>query len=1003
MSQDNPILNGPYDEPQRYYRTLPNGTLDYTKVIKGRRPFDPSINTPLPKKEGAQGSLLDQQSFQETLDGELINLVRKEVKAWRESNYESPSPTRVTKELLNYWFNNPERPANRKLFFAQREALETAVWLNEIAEKTGVGKSILARLQASNIVGERPEFNLPRVAFKMATGSGKTVVMAMLILYHFFNRREYRGDTRFADYFLLVAPGITIKDRLGVLYVDTQTTDQNEIKDYYHERGLVPLHLKKELPNLNAKLIITNYHAFELRNIQGNKRSPFDGKIGADGKKQEAKEDANLMLRRVLGKFRKDSRLLILNDEAHHCYLPNAKKSSGEAKEENERAAVWISGLAEIGRRYHVKNIYDLSATPYYLNGSGYDPYSLFPWVVTDFGLIEAIESGLVKIPFLPESDTTQKIDGAVLRDIYNHVRDDLPKKGKRKEEYFGAPKLPALVKNALDQFVSHYREELESVGNIFTSPPVFIVVCNNTNVSSEVYKYIAGYDIHDDDGTITDVKPGHFDLFSNYDPNTKKPLKRPPTLLIDSAALENSDQVGDEFKKIFETELKLFKHEFRITHPDRSPDEITDAMILREVLNTVGKPGKLGAHIRCVVSVNMLTEGWDANTVTHIMGLRAFGSQLLCEQVAGRALRRKNYDLDKDGKFPPEYAHIIGVPFNLFKGGKTVVVPPEPSNRIKALPERAQFEIRFPQLIAYRVESLEATILADFSKVAPYAIDGSKYPVETVMGSAFTSAQEKLNLEQVKAKREQELIYAATKYMIDHYYTDDENNKQFYKFAQLKDIVTYWLHHKTKCLGDAFPNMLFFEDPKSVCDHIMLGIHAEQRKHDRILPVFNHYNKFGSTRHVKGSTTRPVYPTKKSHVDYIVADTDTWEQIAAKSLDEMSEVICYVKNSFLQFHIPYSALGKDRTYQPDFIVRAKTPKGETINLILEISGYNQDKDAKKSYVENRWLPAVNNVREKYEYDPWFFLEVSGDIRDIKNDIKSYLKTLQVPATVATV
>lgn len=973
---------------------MPDGTLDYTQIVKGRRPYDPFVNTPIPVKQGAQGALLDQTHFTEPAENHLINLLRREVKAWRESQYTSPAPTRVTRELLLFWFDNPERHDTKKLFFAQREAVETTIWLNEIAEKTGVGQSILARMKvAQTIENAAPEFSLPRLAFKMATGAGKTVVMAMQILYHFFNRQEYPADTRFADYFLLVAPGITIRDRLGVLYVDTHTTNPNEQYDYYHDRYLVPAHLEKILPNLNAKISIHNYHAFEMRTLQGNKRSPFDGKIGKDGVKQEGKEDANLMLRRVLGKFKKDSRLLILNDEAHHCYLPKGK-SSRESKDENERAAVWINGLAEINKRFQVRQVYDLSATPYYLSGSGYEAYSLFPWTVSDFGLIEAIEAGLVKIPFLPESDTTQQIEMPVLRNLYDHVKNELPKKGKDKESFSGEPQLPALVKNALDQFYSHYKKENERVGTIFSSPPVFILVCNNTNVSSEVYKYIAGWDERDGDGNILHVRPGQFDLFTNYDPVTRKPLNKPPTLLIDSAALEQSDQIDDTFKKIFASEIEQFKREYRITHPDKSVENLTDGDLLREVVNTVGKPGKLGAHVRCVVSVSMLTEGWDANTVTHIMGLRAFGSQLLCEQVAGRALRRQSYYLDKSGKFPPEYAHIIGVPFKLFKGGTST--PPEPVDltRIQALADRAAFEITFPQLLGYRIESAEKDIIADFSDIKPYEIDGSRYPAETEMGSAFLGTTETLSLEEVRHRREQELVYLITKYLIDHYYRDEEGNPRFYKFTQLRNIVTYWLQHKTRCIGDAFINMLFYEKPKAVCDHIMLGIYEAQRRHDKILPVFNYYNKLGSSAFVRGSTSKKVYKTKKSHVNYVVADTDTWEQIAAKSLDEMPEVLAYVKNSFLGFSIPYTRQGKDRQYEPDFIVRAKTPGGKTVNLILEITGFSQDKDEKKWYTLNRWLPAVNNVREKFPMDAWHFMEVAADIRDIKNDLKNLLKTI---------
>lgn len=382
-----------------------------------------------------------------------------------------------------------------------------------------------------------------------------------------------------------------------------------------------------------------------------------------------------------------------------------------------------------------------------------------------------------MKIPFLPESDNTQEITQAKLRDIYSYVKDELPRKGQRRKKSEAKeegttlkeapPKLPALVKGALDQFYNHYkdyydghRKQLEERLNLFSPPPVFIIVCNNTSVSKEVYKYIAGYEFENENGELITVS-GHYELFSNYDRTTNKPLKRPPTLLIDSDALENSDQINDEFKKIFASEIEEFKKDYARIYGQGSAERITDAQILREVVNTVGKPGKLGAHIRCVVSVSMLTEGWDANTVTHIMGIRKFGSQLLCEQVAGRALRRMNYFLqgyDKDGnpthdkrkivveKFPPEYAHIIGVPFKMFKGGKTNT-PPQPVDltHIYALPERqGEHEITFPNVVGYRVENADNELKYDYSKVENFEVVCSDFPLQTTMASAFLPKEQR-------------------------------------------------------------------------------------------------------------------------------------------------------------------------------------------------------------------------------------------------------------------
>lgn len=1041
MISNNPILNNPYTLPTRYYATDPrDGSLNYSNIKNGRRIYNRQVQE-IPFKQ-IQAALLDvnEAAVDEDLS-HIINLLRKEVGDWRRNGYKDV--TRVTQTLLNFWFNNPEREVTKKLFFAQQEAIETAIWLNEVAEKNNPGNNILSQIKDSWAIIPDADKLLPRFGFKMATGTGKTVVMAALILYHYFNRCEYRNDTRFADYFLIVAPGVTIKDRLNVLFVDTLTTRRDEIRDYYRVRGLVPRQLEDLLEGLNAKLVITNYHSFELKILQGNKKSPFDGKVigrHEDGKdiKNIVTENPALMIRRLVGNFKRGGRLLVINDEAHHCYYPKpsdkkknnkyktaalelTQEEKEEVKQENERAAVWYKGLLALSKRFQLKAVYDLSATPYFLNGSGYIPYSLFPWVVSDFGLIEAIESGLVKIPFLPEKDNTHNIERATLANIYENVNKELPRKGLRKKKSEAAekgellkeepPQLPMLVKTALDQFYTHYKKDYARIGDIFSSPPVMIIVCNNTTVSKEVYKWVAGYE-YEDEKKETVIVPGVFDLFSNYNKTTQQILKRPPTLLIDSDALENSNQINDEFKKVFASEIDNFKREYRITHPGKSLVNITDVEILREVVNTVGKPNSLGAHIRCVISVSMLTEGWDANTVTHIVGIRKFGSQLLCEQIAGRALRRKNYYLqgyDKEGnptddkrkvvieKFPPEYAHIIGVPFKMFKGGETTgIIIPKEYKSIEAIPTRqAEFEIVFPNVTGYRIELEEEVIKADFSRLENYELDGSKIPTKTVMFTAFSEEKGELSVEQVKTLRDQSVIYAITRDLIALKFSDDEQSKRFDKFNQLKQIVTEWYKSKVYCIGDTFKQILLYDNPRRVIDHIYRGIIASQKVHARILPVLNFYNKFSSTKYVNGNTTRPVFETAKSHVNYVVADTDSWEQVAAKTLEELEEVKAYVKNSFLGFTIPYSVNGReDGFYYPDFIARCQRPDGSLLNLIIEITGMNKDKAAKKDYTVNRWLPAVNNIKEQYGFDEWDFIEIANDIRDIKNQLKAQINAV---------
>jgi type III restriction enzyme len=1030
----NPILNNPYEEPEWHYSTNLDGELDYEEILPGRRTFVP-VKSILPKT-ASQKDIFPESELLKDSETHPINLIRKEVTLWREERYKNT--TRITLQLLEFWFLNPERPDHQRLFFAQREAVETAIWLNEVAPKTDPGRFLLQEIgKAQNIVSSDKRDHLPRIAFKMATGTGKTVVMACLILYHFFNRKEYKKESQYADSFLIVCPGITIRDRLSVLFVDKTEKLKKDRKDYYAVRNLVPPNLEDSLGSLNAKLVITNYHSFETRNIQGNKKSPFDGKISGhdeNGKpiKQEAKEDSQLMIKRVLGKFKKGSRLLVLNDEAHHCYLPKTeeKTTDNEDSDENQKAAIWFSGLRDLSSYFQIERIYDLSATPYYLSGSGYPAYSLFGWVVSDFGLVEAIESGLVKIPFLPESDNTHELAMPVLRNLYDHVREHLPKKGQRKakgeakekngELQEGAPRIPALVKIALDQFYNHYvdycnriRNVAETEVDLFSKPPVFIIVCNNTSVSKEVYKFIAGYEHIAADGEIQKIK-GHYDLFSNYDQYNQL-KKKSPTLLIDSDALENSDQINEDFKKIFASEIESFKWEYAKTHGQASSDQITDAEILREVVNTVGNPGKLGAHIRCVVSVSMLTEGWDANTVTHIMGLRAFGSQLLCEQVAGRALRRMNYYLqgyDKEGnptedkrkivvkKFPPEYAHIIGIPFKIFKGGTTILPPdPPPFQRIFAIPERAkELEIEFPRVDGYRIEQSEEELKFDFSGLEPYTIDGTKFPIETVMATSFSPNEEKMEVRSVLQKRDQEMVYVLTKHLMNYHFSDDENRPYFQKFSQLKKGVEIWYQTKIKLLNieeDDYKKLIYFDPPKTVVDHIVRGINPHRNTIEFIKPVLNYYNRLGSTRTVNGLSSKELYETTKSHVNYVVMDSE-WEGICAKTLEELPEVKSYVKNQYLGFTIPYVKGGNDHLYYPDFIAVIQL-EDRSVNLIIEISGFSNDKDEKKWYVENRWLPAVNSIRGKYGWNEWYFIEIANDIRDIKNQLIGKIQEICKP------
>ena len=1054
-NNDNPVLNNPYEEPQYYYDTDMNGNIDYATVINGRRPFGYDVNI-VPKKRGEKTFFSQEDFISVDPNAEFINGIRKEVKAWREAGY--PKASRITKELLDFWFNNKERRANLRLFFCQREAVETAVWLNEIAERDpNTGNYILNLLsERRHTVSKDDAYVLPRTAFKMATGTGKTVVMAMLILYNYLNKRANPMDTHYADHFLLCAPGITIRDRLSVLQLDySQRSNNFERTDYYHQRGLIPPQFEKELGGLNASITIVNYQQFLPRVFSGKHASPLDGKqkwVDGELVTQKDKEDYSVMLSRILEKGVKGKRIVVINDEAHHCYLPRQNKDKSltedeksDLKQENEAAMVWYEGLRQMKLLgYKLQQVYDLSATPYYLKGSGYPEYSLFPWVVSDFGLVDAIESSLVKIPFLPAYDNTTDLDEPKLRNIYDSIKDKLPKRGiraqkkKDKEDRSAegrlqgknvdtsilsvqAPNLPTLLNTALEQFVKDYedydrglRQAYEAMGTLYTAPPVLIVVCNNTTVSHEVYRDIAGYQ----DGVNEDGEPryrkGRFDVFSNYD-GMGLPKEKFPTLLIDSSALdEASTRIDEAFKKAYANEIEEFRHEYANQHGAGSADNLTDADILREVVNTVGKPGKLGGDIKCVVSVSMLTEGWDANTVTHVCGIRAFGSQLLCEQVVGRALRRQSYDLipyDKLGreidrkdlykykeenvtyKFPPEYARIIGVPFNTFKGGDTVVTKPQkPKAIIRALPERQQMEIRFPVITGYRSDNIEGSLKADFTGLPKFQLNFNQIPTETVLQTVVNGDQKMLKTD-YKELRDLQVIYYFAHLMIREYYTSREHGQQFQKFPDIKQIVETWYNEQLEIVGGdgstEQKRLVMLWNYKAVLDNIMEGVHKANEDHEEISAVLNYYNPEGSTIHVYRPTNKTVYPTQKSHVNYVIAEDNSWQQIAAQTLDSMECVECWVKNTYLGFRIPYTVGDENKEYQPTFIVRVKG-----INLIVECEDFDSDKsgnkEAKRHYLKDYWIPAANNLKT---YGTWDLLEVR-DIDQLEKLINDKIKQL---------
>ena len=736
---ERPILNSPYRAPELHHPLDPNGQPLEGEPRQGRRPSRFIVPVPASrKKASAAQASLDLETYTENA---LINEIRGYVDRWRSlRNPADWGVTAVSQRLLEHWrhheFVGPQP------FFCQIEAVETIIWLTEVAPKRAASKGLLDQIAKAN---EEANPELFRLALKMATGSGKTTVMAMLIAWQAVNAA--RKDSKdFSRAFLIVTPGITIKDRLRVLL-------PSEPDNYYETREIAPPEMLPEIRR--AEIVITNYHAFQHRETLALPKVARSFLQGNDPEPLKTTETDAEMLERACGKLLNYDRVNVINDEAHHCYRHKVGADAEgaltgddkkEAAENEEAARLWINGIEALDRKLSkgVRAVYDLSATPFFLRGSGYPEGYLFPWVVSDFSLMDAIESGIVKLPRVPVSDNLVGVDTVVYRDLWKHIGKDLPKTaaGAAKLSAFD---LPPMLRTGLTTLYSHYAGEFERWERAGIGvPPVFIVVCQNTAISKLVFEWIAGFERGDaEEGERAAFHAGHLELFRNYDDQGGR-LARPRTLLIDSRQIEAGDALDKGFREAAGPEIEQFKRELAAREgAGAAQGEASEAALLREVMNTVGRPGRLGEQIRCVVSVSMLTEGWDTNTVTHILGVRAFGTQLLCEQVVGRGLRRQSYDLNPEtGLFDVEYADIMGIPFD-FAASPQVAKPttPKPVTRVHAIKERAALEIVFPRVSGYRrdlpSEKLEAVFTEDSRlEITPADIGPTSVVMEGIVGA---------------------------------------------------------------------------------------------------------------------------------------------------------------------------------------------------------------------------------------------------------------------------
>ena len=984
---DEPILNKPYDVPESHWVYGSDGVANR---MPGRRPaaYFWSGRQAGDQQGGLEGIEADVGSERLT----LVNALRQDVAKWRDHGYENATVT--TKKLLAHW-HDKNRP--RRFFFCQLEAVETIIYLREILasgrkprwgtvvspeDYQKLTQGVLQQLSGvMDVADGRATSTLPltlvdqpndpqlkalvRHGCKMATGSGKTIVMGMLISWAFCNRGAVPGDTRFPSAVLVCCPNLTVKERLEVLKPDSKESN------YYTEFNMVP----NSMLSLMAvgKVLVTNWHVFHPESAHAEGGSTY-----AVVNKGEEGNDA--FSRRVLKELYGRGEIMVLNDEAHHAYRPKpaiADEEEGETmgvadKEDLNEATVWVGGLDRINQAVGVGVCLDLSATPFYLGGTGHLEGSPFPWLVSDFGLVDAIESGLTKIPRLPVEDQTGRPSPQ-----FFHLWDHIKSRCAPGEMLRGKPKPEAAWREAeaaLQMLTSQWKERFDAMQGAQAGqnyvPPVMIVVCDNTHMAEYFFEKISGEKMveveaegeeGDDEEAALPKAAGKRKLRRTYNPSAvvfqelANTAEKQVTVRIDSGLLNEAEAGAGSSKD-------------------------KEAQKLRELIATVGKKGKPGEHIRCVVSVQMLTEGWDANNVTQILGLRAFGSQLLCEQVVGRGLRRLSYDVGPDGKLEAEYVDVYGIPFSIipFKGrGKDRKEPDDkPTNLVTALPERAALEIKFPNVEGYVFQLNREYIKCDVSRVEPIEIKITSAPNQIfvqpmvglqdgVIGGANFEARLHTRDEFYAATHIDQILMWIAKEITDNLTNPQLNSSEKFRqtarhqlYKPVLDVVKKYVATRINFNGVDQRELALEMYFKRVIQLLTVAIRPDTESGEPpLLPVLNHFAPLGSSADVHFPTKKVCQPIRKSHVNLVVLDSDVWERSAAQQLELCDDVVAFVKNDHLELNIPYTYDGLKYNYLPDFVVRMKSG----LNLILEVKGQIRDREPHKMEAAKRWVDAVNN------------------------------------------
>jgi type III restriction enzyme len=1036
-----PIINTPFDTPTHFW-FIREGESPQKR--EGRRPsvvYPPSDT----KVEWQLGSdiLRPSRDFAPGYEMVLVNTIRERLGLWRKENY--PGVTRTTRELLEYW----QRDGRKwRLFFAQIESVESVIFLREARPDLLQGITVPLDQPGENAVAEGAKAFL-RYACKMATGSGKTTVMGMIAAWSILNKVNDRANKLFSDIVLVVCPTVTIRYRLAEL--DPELGDAS----LYRTRDLVPPHL---LPSLTqGKVLIKNWHEFEVKEVPSLHNGAKVVKAGieqvvietirigdktttARGYRYLSLDDYRKQISAGLLRVRREDRddeghiekvlvevtrylesdaawtqrvigreiggkenILVMNDEAHHAYRirREAEEESDaeetdmfgeeeEAEEFFQEATVWVSGLDRINKIRGINFCIDLSATPYFLGRVGQDTNKPFPWTICDFPLTDAIEAGLVKIPQFPLRDPTGEARAKYFN-LWKWILEQLTpaERGAKKS----SPKPEAIIKYAHTP-IAMMAAEWEKTCTEWTEnedddrPPVFIIVCKNTRIAKIIYEWMAN-----------DARPAGIPPLSIRGlRNTENKIN---TIRIDSKVVGESESEGskdDETRWMRFTLDTVGKRNWPADRQGRPVYPVGFEELAEKLERPLDPPGR---DIRCIVSVGMLTEGWDCTTVTHIIGIRPFMSQLLCEQVVGRGLRRSSYtDFDENGRLHEELSKIIGVPFEVvpYKPDPAAgAQPKEKKNHVHALPENERFAITFPRVEAY-TRIIRSRVTIDWDQVPFLRLDPMNIPPEVQMKATLPSNEgrpsmfgpgktELLTLNPYrKNQREQQLVFSIARDIAKEFHSHAKGQMPIHAiFPQILKIVQRYVREKIDPVAPAMRVDVYMAPYYGYAvEQLFQAIRPDTSTDEAPeVPIYEQHREPGSTAEVDVWTTRDVWPVEHSHLNYVIADTKRWEQSASFFIDTHPAVESFVKNAGLGFAIPYFHNGQQHDYIPDFIVRMKTGKAKDrpLHLVLETKGYDELEEVKAA-AAGRWVAAVNADGQfgRWEYA---IVRKPGEVREV--------------------